>query len=235
VSEPFALLFDFGGTLDADGIPWAPRFYAAYRAAGGTVDAPAFEAAFRASDRALERASGVSELGFRDMVRAQIDQLHLLLPDGGLVDAARVGERFHDDVVAVVSRNRPLLERLSARWRLGVVSNFTGNLEPCLVELGIRRWFTVVMDSAVVGIAKPDTRIFADALARLDVPPARAWMVGDNFEADLRPAAALGMRTCWLAAAERLVPDGAGPTARIERLLEIERVVQARGAAAAPA
>lgn len=49
------VLFDFGGTLDADGARWSVRFHSAYRAAGGVEPFAAFEAAFRASDRALER------------------------------------------------------------------------------------------------------------------------------------------------------------------------------------
>src|SRR2546422_3239999 len=47
-------------------------------------------------------------------------------------DARRVAARFHADAVAVVNRNRPMLQRLARRYRLGVVSNFTGNLRPCL-------------------------------------------------------------------------------------------------------
>ncbi|MBI3976278.1 MAG: HAD family hydrolase, partial [Armatimonadetes bacterium] len=33
-----ALLFDFGGTLDADGVPWKDRIFTLYRAEG--VDVP---------------------------------------------------------------------------------------------------------------------------------------------------------------------------------------------------
>src|SRR2546427_1211252 len=47
------------------------------------------------------------------------------------------------------------------RSRLGVVSNFTGNLRPCLEELGLARFFAVLSDSAVLGWSKPDPRIFA--------------------------------------------------------------------------
>ena len=43
MSGPEVVLFDFGGTLDADGVHWAPRFYAAYQAGGGAVEYPAFE------------------------------------------------------------------------------------------------------------------------------------------------------------------------------------------------
>jgi putative hydrolase of the HAD superfamily len=222
MSEPEVVLFDFGGTLDADGIHWAPRFHAAYTACGGTVAYPAFESVFRASDRALAAQPRVRGLGFRALIEAQSQLLCGLLADGAGIDAAQVTARFHSDAVTVVARNRPLLERLAARYRLGVVSNFTGNLEPCLEELELRRYFRVVADSTVVGIAKPDPRIFAGALTELGASPARAWMVGDNFETDMRPASGLGMCTCWLAPLERPLPKDAAPTVRIARLPELE-------------
>src|SRR5205807_10157939 len=114
--------------------------------------------------------------------------------------------RLHGEALAAVQRNRPVLERLARRYRLGVVSNFTGNLQPCLEELGLARLFAAVSDSAVVGCSKPDARIFLGTLATLGAGPERAWMVGDNFEAVIRGAAALGILACWLASLELALP-----------------------------
>ena len=226
MSDSTVVLFDFGGTLDADGVHWAPRFHAAYRAAGGSLEYPAFEPHFTASDRALERMAGIRGLGFRALIEAQAQLLCRLVPDGGHLQAGVIAERFHTAAVTVVARNRPILERLTRRHALGVVSNFTGNLEPCLVELDLRRCFAVVADSAVVGVEKPDPRIFTETLARLRTPPGRAWMVGDNFETDIRPARALGMRTCWLAPLDRTAPAGAVSTARIAWLPDVETTLR---------
>jgi putative hydrolase of the HAD superfamily len=219
------VLLDFGGTLDADGVHWSPRFHAAYRAAGGTLAFSAFEPIFKSSDQALARVPGIARLGFRAAIEVQARLLLELLPDGGRVDAGAVARRLHDDALAVVRRNEPVLERLARRYRLGIVSNFTGNLEPCLDELGLAKLFAVISDSTVVGWSKPDPRIFWHTLAALRAPAERAWMVGDNFEADIRAAAGLGMRTCWLAPPERPAPAGLAPTARIGRFVELEQVL----------
>jgi len=219
------VLLDFGGTLDADGVHWSPRFHAAYRAAGGTLDFAAFEPIFKSSDQALDCLPGIAELGFRAAIEAQARLLVELLPDGARVDPAAVARRLHDDAVAVVRRNEPVLERLARRYRLGVVSNFTGNLKPCLDELGLARLFAVLSDSTVVGWSKPDPRIFWHTLAALGASAERAWMVGDNFEADIRAAAALGMRTCWLAPPGRAAPADLAPTARIGRFVDLEQVL----------
>jgi putative hydrolase of the HAD superfamily len=218
---PDVVLFDFGGTLDADGDPWAVRFHRAYAAVGGRLGLPEFEVRFRESDRLLEHDPAVPTMGFRAMIAAQTALLRSLLPDGGSIDLGRVAQRFECDSIAMVERNRPTLESLSNRYSLGVVSNFTGNLDPCLAELDVLRFFSVTADSMRVGWAKPDPRIFERTLEKLQVAPAVAWMVGDNFESDIRPAAALGLGTCWLADARRQAPSDSPAGYRIARLTDL--------------
>jgi HAD superfamily hydrolase (TIGR01509 family) len=220
-----AVLFDFGGTLDADGLRWSVRFHEAYAAVGGRLGADAFEAVFRASDRALETFPGIRTMGFRVMLDTQADLLQALLPDGSAIDPRAIAQRVHEQAVRVIARNRPLLEALRGRYRLGVISNFTGNLGICLMELGIRDMFEVITDSAVLGSSKPDVRAFVHTIGTLDLPPQATWMVGDNFEADIRPGDKLGMRTVWLAPAERAMPSGCLPTARIASLTELPGVL----------
>jgi len=216
------ILFDFGGTLDGDGLHWPYRFYLAYRAAGGTLPQEEFEPRFASSDIALAALPGVRQLGFRAAIETQASLLTRELPNGEATLARRMVDTLRASALAVVDRNRPMLERLGSRYRLGVVSNFTGNLEPVLEELGVRRLFAAVSDSAVVGVAKPDPRIFLRTLEVLGVAPADAWMAGDNPDADIRPSRALGMRTCWVAPAARPLPEGLSPTVRVERLTDLE-------------
>jgi putative hydrolase of the HAD superfamily len=222
-----AVLLDFGGTLDADGVHWAPRFHQAYLAAGSTVPFSQFEPVFAESDRQLARLPGIRSLGFRATIDAQIEILQRLLPADTKVNPARVADHFHAAAQAVVARNRPVLERLADRRRLAVVSNFTGNLDRCLAELNLLSLFSVAVDSAVVGVTKPSPGIFTLALTQLGTPAERSWMVGDNFAADVVPAAALGMRTCWIAPRERSLPRTVPdvPTARIDRLDQLEAIV----------
>jgi len=193
---------------------------------GGGLEFAAFEAFFKASDEALAHLPGIRTLGFRAAIEAQARLVVGLLPDR--VDPGALARRLHADAREIVARNLPVLERLTRRYRLGIVSNFTGNLRPCLEELDLARLFAVISDSAIVGWSKPDPRIFAHTLAALQVSPQRAWMVGDNFEADIRGAAGLGIRTCWLAPSDRAVPPGGelAVTARIGRLPDVERVLE---------
>jgi FMN phosphatase YigB (HAD superfamily) len=215
------VLFDFGGTLDADGIPWARRFHQAYVDAAGRLDFAAFEPLFQASDDALLRLHNIRQLGYRATLEAQVRCLRPLLPDGDGLDGPKMVDAFHVAALRTVERNRPILERLKRTYRLGIVSNFTGNLAPCLHELRLDGYFTAVSDSTVVGVEKPDARIFAATLDALGASPHQAWMVGDNFEADIRPATRLGLRACWIAPPARVAAADAPQHARVAMLPEV--------------
>lgn len=90
-------------------------------------------------------------------------------------------------------------------WRrgvaIGVVSNAGGQIEAvlryagvCQVGEGAGVPVACVVDSAVVGVSKPDPGIFAPALEALDgVDPARVAYVGDSAINDVAGAAAAGI------------------------------------------
>jgi putative hydrolase of the HAD superfamily len=115
--------------------------------------------------------------------------------------AARVADRFIDDAHRHLRRNQALLARLAACYRLGIVSNFYGNLETVCHNTAIRSHFGVIVDSVRAGFSKPDPRIFMRALEGLGVAPSDATFVGDSAARDMAGARALGMRHIWLIAA----------------------------------
>jgi FMN phosphatase YigB (HAD superfamily) len=225
---PATVLLDFGGTLDADGVPWATRFLSAYREAGSTVPEEEFRAAFRESDRLLATVSGIRTFGLRVMIQTQVRLLGQLL-EGAVPDPDWVADRFYLGSVAMARRNRAVLETLRrSGHRLAVVSNFTGNLDHCLEELGLDGYLEAMIDSTLVGCTKPDAQIFraaADALG-VAMDAGGCWMVGDNPEADIRPAADLGLRSVWIAPSRRAMPPGLHPTARIDSLALLPMVLE---------
>lgn len=97
------------------------------------------------------------------------------------------------------------VDALRALQRLGVilaiVSNSDGTVERRLAEHGICQVgdgpgvpVAIVVDSAVVGVAKPDPRIFTYALDATGAAPARTVYVGDTVGADVVGARAAGLR-----------------------------------------
>jgi putative hydrolase of the HAD superfamily len=200
---PKVILFDFGGTLDSDGIPWKERFYPLYREAGIDWDLPTFERLFHAADDSLAHEK-LGEVGYQRML---VEQVSRVLRNGDRYDARlarRIADRFYSDSLRCLNRNRLLLGRLSKQYLLGIVSNFYGNLEFLCEEIGYTEFFSTVIDSARVGVAKPHAAIFEAALERLNCSPQEAVFVGDNPIRDMAPAKALAMPHVWL---NTLEPD----------------------------
>lgn len=199
-----AVLLDWGGTVDADGEPWKIRVAGLLAAEGVVVEAERFDRAFYAADDALvgtvPRALsliGVSRRLLTGLTRG------LGVDDPAL--AERVAFAFAEESRAAVQRNAPLLAALAGRYRLGLVSNFYGNLEAVCDDCGVRDLFGIIMDSACVGCEKPDPRIFGTALDALGVSAAEAVFVGDSLPRDMAGARGVGMPHIWLvpAAQER--------------------------------
>ncbi|TPW17894.1 MAG: HAD-superfamily hydrolase, subfamily IA, variant 3, partial [Elusimicrobia bacterium] len=59
-----AVLFDFGGTLDSDGIAWPQRFFPLYQEEGITAAWESFQTAFYRSDDALDRQDRLKGMSF---------------------------------------------------------------------------------------------------------------------------------------------------------------------------
>lgn len=217
-----AVLFDFGGTLDADGLPWKERVFRLFQEEGVVVSRERFDPLFYAADDALigaiPRTSSFSETVTRlvaDVATA------LELPDRTVAD--RVARRFLDGALASLADNTPLLARLARRYRLGIVSNFYGNLARVCDDAGIGSLFSVLVDSAEVGCEKPDPRIFRAALDALGVGAGAATFVGDSLPRDMAGARAVGMRHIWLVGA---TAPAAGPCCRGDRQIRSLRELE---------
>src|SRR5205823_3197098 len=123
-------------TLDADGVPWKERFRRLYRAHGVAPADSAFDAVFYAADDALLGALPPG-CGLRQTVSRLAAGVSAGL--GGIDPriTTEVAERFVEEALAHVSRNRALLARLRGPYRLGIVSNFYGNLDAVCDEAGL--------------------------------------------------------------------------------------------------
>jgi putative hydrolase of the HAD superfamily len=94
------------------------------------------------------------------------------------------------------------LDMLAARGlALAVVANWEVSLRDHLRRLDLDGRFAAVVVSSELGVAKPDPRIFAAAVAELGVAPERTLHVGDD-PVDEQGARAAGLRFAWAPLAE---------------------------------
>jgi FMN phosphatase YigB (HAD superfamily) len=193
-----ALLFDFGGTLDSPGLPWRERFFRLWREEGQEVSREQFDRAFYAADDALVGALPET-LPLAETVGRLARGVAQGLETGDESLPGRVAARFCKDSRASLSESAGLLERLSSRYKLAVVSNFYGNLSAVCREAGLDGFLSAAVDSEVVGCRKPDRAIFDAALAQISAGPAESVFVGDSPERDMAGARGAGMRHVLLA------------------------------------
>ena len=117
----------------------------------------------------------------------------------GDADAMRFADELLDSAhganfQAVFADCVPALQALQARGkRLGIISNFSPNCEPLLRELGLAQYFDFFIVSGILGIEKPDPRIFHAAVQAAGAPISEIVYVGDSVYHDVQGARDAGM------------------------------------------
>jgi HAD superfamily hydrolase (TIGR01509 family) len=199
-----AIFFDAGNTLL---YPRVDELAAELTAGGFSASVADFHAAERAAKRRMDEwlwpKLGTSELPrlvdrmyWTEFLRALLERLKV--PEARQAEIThQIIERFRDIQFwsRVYPETEPALRAIrDAGYYLGVISNSVGTMEEQFGRVGLRQYFREVLDSAVVGVEKPDPRIFRMALAAAGAPPDEALFVGDTYSTDIGGARLAGMR-----------------------------------------
>ena len=200
------IIFDYGGTLDSRGDHWSEVLWRGYVEAGAEVDKAAFRDAYVYAERELARTRHIlPQHNFRDVLLIKVGiELEYLANAGNLRcgDSTALAQKIagygYDAARRCIEEARGVLETLYARYPLVLVSNFYGNIESVLADFGISRYFKTVIESAVVGVRKPDPRIFQLGVEALGLSPEEVLVVGDSYKKDILPAESIGCRVAWL-------------------------------------
>ncbi len=89
-----------------------------------------------------------------------------------------------------------VLRYLAPNYNLHIITNgFQETQKKKLVNSNIQHFFKEVIDSETAGVKKPHPKIFEAALFKAHTSSEQSLMIGDNIEADVMGALAMGMRT----------------------------------------
>jgi putative hydrolase of the HAD superfamily len=111
----------------------------------------------------------------------------------------------------------PTLETLARHYALGVVTN--GNAD--VRRLGLADYFKFALCAEDIGIAKPDARLFHEALQRGGATAQTAVHIGDHPGDDIAGAQQAGLRAIWFNPAGKVWEAEKAPDAEIRSLTEL--------------
>ena len=220
-------MFDFGGTLDSDGGHWLDRFHIIYKREGLEIPFSKLKEAFYYADDKCCKDPKVNALNLHALmeyhVQLQFNRLNL----NDNFKKQRIIDRFCKEMEYYLGRNLLLLKKLHSRYKLGIVSNFYGNVSVICDEMGLSKFLDIIIDSERIGIRKPDPRLFIKAMDALKVKPSNTIFVGDSYERDMIPCKRLGMKVIWLKGPNPRIPKDHIPVdAEIFTLIQLESLLK---------
>lgn len=201
------IIFDYGGTIDSRGEHWSEVIHRGWKAAGLEADKSVFRDCYVVAERALARERIIlPDYDFRTLLyHKAIIELEEYVRLGGDIAPALVPE-YAEKIAAYcdnharecIEEARPVLAALAEKYPMMLVSNFYGNVDSVLRAYDVRRYFQGVIESAVVGVRKPDPRIFMLGVVALGLKPGEVLVVGDSLRKDILPAESIGCHTAWI-------------------------------------
>lgn len=200
------IIFDYGGTLDSGGDHWSEVIWSAWQQVGVATDKPTFRQAYVFAERELARTLHIlPHHNFRDLLGIKMHiELQWLTEHGAFAPqdidayADRIADICYVSARSSIEAVLPVLNKLSARYPLVLVSNFYGNVEAVLRDFNLNTYFKKIIESAVVGVRKPDPRIFTLGCEALGLDPKNVLVIGDSYRKDIEPAESIGCQVLWL-------------------------------------
>ena len=171
------IIFDYGGTLDTCGQHWGKKLWHAYERQHVPVSEQQFRDAYVYGERTLGRNPIIKpDYTFHRTLSTKIrlEMEHLCTHNAW--DASEeefrakhqaVLDDLYAEVQATTAHSIGVLRELHERYPMVLVSNFYGNIECVLHEFGFDGLFLDIVESAIVGVRKPDPRIFELGVEKL--------------------------------------------------------------------
>ncbi len=200
------VIFDYGGTIDSRGVHWSEIIWEGYQIAQINVSKEQFRECYVFAERELARHPHIKpQHNFYDLLLIKMRIELGFLAEQNLIEASIIEEKAlvvakycYDSARQCVEEARPTIETLYAKYPLVLVSNFYGNVESVLADFNLRHYFKEIVESAVVGVRKPDPRIFSLGVKALGLTPKEVLVIGDSYKKDIVPAETIGCHVAWI-------------------------------------
>lgn len=223
------IIFDYGGTIDTNGIHWGEVIWQQYKIAGITENNALFRDAYVHGERTLAKSHIIEPA---DTFHTLLEKKIKIQADWLRQNGCRITGKQEKDIVNgcygkvtnTLQTTLGIIEKIAVHYPMVLVTNFYGNMPVVLKEFGLSSYFPTIVESSVVGLRKPNPELFALGVKALSMPPENILVVGDSYRKDIFPARTLGCKAVWLKNicwAEESIMAEVTPTAIIKSLEEL--------------
>ncbi len=197
------IIFDYGGTIDSNGVHWSHIIRDGYEHCGIEIPLALFRDAYVHAERALAKHPYIRpEHNFGELLYIKMKiEMEYLVEQGAMpntLPARSVADYCYNEAREAITHARETLDALSQRYPMVLVSNFYGNIETVLKDFGLDTYLPTIIESAVVGVRKPNPVIFSMGVDALQLPAEDVVVVGDSYRKDIEPATKIGCQTIWI-------------------------------------
>ena len=202
------IIFDYGGTIDSRGVHWSWIIWDGYQQSQVPITLEQFREAYVFAERELAKVRHIlpSDNFLQLLRKKMVIELQYVAQQGWTQAtqqqfdewAESIAQHCYREAQESIAEAMPVLESLSKQFPLMLVSNFYGNIDEVVRDLGIRHFFKGIIESAVVGIRKPNPTLFRLGVDALELPADQVLVVGDSLKKDILPAHSLGCATAWM-------------------------------------
>ncbi len=172
------------------------------------------------------------ELGNATIKNLKVKRFELLLNEIGIpVDAHKFSQQYLKQLslgTQLISGAMKILESLSGKVGLILMTNGVKEVQRSRLDLStIKSYFSDIIISDEVGVAKPDRKIFEIALENMSISDkSTILMVGDNLSSDIKGGIDFGIDTCWYNPKQKEVDPRIRATYEINDLADILSIIE---------
>lgn len=231
-----AVIFDYGGTLDTGARHWANVLWEGFQNASVPVNENQFREAYVFAERALAKSPIILPTdNFHTLLlkKVNIETQELIRQNywnasetNRLTAVQKIADYCNSYAMHTLETSRKVLDELKKRYKLVLVSNFYGNIETILKDFNLE-YFDSIIESAVVGVRKPDPEIYRMGVRATSFPANEVVVVGDSYGKDIVPAKAVGCKAIWMKG-ESWAPeetDMSLPDAIVDNIMQVAELL----------
>jgi len=222
------LLFDADGTLFDYDKAEATALQQTFQAIGAPYQ-PDYLTAYRRVNSQMWRAFERGEIAQARLKERRFELLFEVI--GVQMDPAQFSSTYLSQLgqnAQLINGTEAMLQTLNGEINMMLITNGLHAVQRSRFALSsLPAYFTDIVISEEVGVAKPDPGIFDIAFEKMGNPAKkRVLIIGDSLSSDMAGGANYGIDTCWFNPEGRARDGQVGITHEIRRLSELPPILE---------